>query len=194
MQAFARWPGKIKPGTETEAVVSTLDVFPTFLSLLNASLPPGLDGQDITPILFGKEEEYDNNKRVLFFWRDGFADGPLPAPYGRMDVAAVKVGHIKAWFWTKSAHYNDDVEVFHDPPLLFDVNADPAEAFPLNADDYQQLISQVVELVEEHKQSINWGLPLALAKDPNFRPCADKDNHCRTWGEEVKEKTAAATD
>lgn len=113
MPAFARFPGKIASGTTTKASVSTLDVVPTLLSLLECSIPLGLDGVDISPVLLGEEEKYDSKNRILFFWRDGFSQGPLPAPYGRMDVAAVKIGHIKAWFWTKSAHYNNDPEEFH---------------------------------------------------------------------------------
>ena len=180
MPAFARFPGKVAPATVSKAVVSTLDVFPTVLSLLNVSLPPGLDGVDISPILFGEEVAYNNQSRVLYFWRDGFSDGPLPAPYGRLDVAAVKVGFLKAWFWTKSAHYNDDIEVYHSPPLLFNIEEDPAEANPLNPGDYRDFIATVVNLVEQHKKSINWTFPLALAKDPRYRPCADPSNHCRT--------------
>ena len=192
MPAFARFPGKIKPNTTTKAVVSTLDVFPTFLSLLNASPPPGLDGVDISPVLFGREESY-NQSRVLYFWRDGFSEGPLPAPYGRMDVAAVKIGHLKAWFWTKSAHYNDDPEVYHSPPLLFNIENDPAEATPLNPDDYQDFIETVETLVEEHKNSIDWTFRLALTKDRSFRPCADPENHCRT-SELVHEETLLSVD
>ena len=180
MPAFARWPGRIKAGKETEAIVSTLDVFPTVVSLLNTSSPPGLDGVDISSVLFGKEEEYDSNNRILFFWRDGFPGGPLPAPFGRMDVAAVKVGHIKAWFYTKSAHYNDDASVYHDPPLLFNVNVDPGESAPLDPRLHHDLITRISKLVKEHKMSVDWTTPLALARDPTYRPCGDPGNHCRT--------------
>lgn len=189
MPAFARFPGMIQPNTETKAVVSTLDVFPTLLSILNLSLPPGLDGVDISPVLFGREDEY-NHSRVLYFWRDGFSEGPLPAPFGRMDVAAVKIGHLKAWFWTKSAHYNDDPEVYHDPPLLFNIEDDPAEAYPLNPDDYQEFVFSVIKLVKHHKKTIEWTAPLALEKDPSFRPCADPNNHCRTSEREEGESVA----
>lgn len=192
MPAFVRFPGRIEPNTETKAVVSTLDVFPTFLSMLDAPLPPGLDGVDISPVLFGQEDSY-NQSRVLFFWRDGFSEGPLPAPYGRMDVAAVKVGHLKAWLWTKSAHYNDDREVYHSPPLLFNIENDPAEAHPLNPGEYQDFIAQIKSLVDEHKKSIEWTLPLALAKDPNHRPCADKSNNCRTR-ENLQEEASTSVD
>ena len=117
---------------------------------------------------------------MLFFWRDGFRDGPLPPPYGRLDVVAAKLGRFKAWFWTKSAHYNQDEEVFHHPPLLFDVLADPAEAFPLDTSNHQDLIDRILLFVEEHKKDVGWSYPYCLDTDPKYVPCVDKSNGCRT--------------
>ena len=126
MPAIARWPGKIPERRETMDMVSTLDLLPTILGMVGMQPPSGhnrnLDGIDITNILYqGTSPETEEDERILYFWRDGFKEGPLPQPYGRFDVVAVKIGRIKAWFYTKSSHYNDDDEVYHDPPLLFDV-------------------------------------------------------------------------
>jgi hypothetical protein len=166
------------------ALVSTIDVVPTILSILKSrqlASTTYLDGVDISSVLFGREAEFDTDNRVLFFWRDGFEDGPLAPPYGRFDVVAVKLGRIKAWFWTKSAHYNKDLEVEHDPPLLFDTVADPAEAYPLGPNErFWELIQHIKSLVREHKKSIDWTYTLALAQDPQYVPCADKASRCRT--------------
>jgi len=182
MPALARWPGKITAGGESMALLSTLDVVPTLLSILRkGSVSNELDGIDISPVLFGKDVNFDDaGDRILFFWRDGFEDGPLGPPYGRFDVAAVKVGRIKAWFWTKSAHYNDDTEVYHDPPLLFDTLTDPAEANPLDPADFNDILDRIHNSVHDHKKSVEWTYPLALARDPAFIPCVDKETGCRT--------------
>lgn len=165
-------------------MVSTLDVLPTLLSIVGREIPDGIDGRDISDILTGNDEvlhRIDHDmERVLFFWRDGFASGPLPSPYGRFDVAAVKVGRFKAWIWTKSAHYNDDEEVYHDPPLLFDVLKDPAEAFPLDPSSHQDLINRILVFVEEHKKNVGWSYPYALETDSRFIPCVDESTGCRT--------------
>ena len=179
MPAIARFPGKIASGSETMAMVSTLDVMPTILSMLGRPIPANLDGMDVSDVYFGKGTA-ETEQRILFFWRDGFEDGPLPPPYGRFDVVAVKLGRIKAWFSTKSAHYNDDVEVYHDPPLLFDTLSDPAESLPLDPSGYHDFIQTVTELVRKHKESIDWTLPLALASDPKYLPCVDPSKGCRT--------------
>ena len=50
--AIARWPGRIPAGVRSNAVVSSLDVFPTFCALAGASSSDLLlDGQDIRPVL-----------------------------------------------------------------------------------------------------------------------------------------------
>ena len=183
MPAVVSWPQRIRAGKESWVSVSTLDVVPTVLSIVNGEVLSGLDGVDISAVLFDQKDEEKVEKledRVLFFWRDGFATGPLPPPYGRFDVAAAKLGRHKAWFYTKSAHYNQDVEVYHDPPLLFDVVADASEAKPLDVDEYMDVIDRILEAVKEHKKTVEWGKPLGLATDPKYFPCASWENKCRT--------------
>lgn len=190
MPALVRWPGRIGAGRTTDALVSTLDVVPTVLSIAGVDEATidglGMDGKDIGGILLGKDDALPHlQDRILFFWRDGFAEGPLPAPFGRMDVVAAKVGRIKAWFWTKSGHYNDDPEVRHDPPLLFDTVADPAESRPLDPALHEPLIQRIVWAVDDHKRGANWTHPgpLTLERDPKYLPCANRTNRCRTGGD-----------
>lgn len=79
MPALMRWPGHILAGTETMKMVSMLDVLPTILSIVGKEIPDEIDGEDISQILTGTKNAShdDNDDRVLFFWRDGFSNGPL---------------------------------------------------------------------------------------------------------------------
>jgi len=63
---IARWPGKIPAGTKNSEFCSSLDLFPTFMSVAKAKLPAKvkLDGCDILPVLTGK----DKSKRTEHFW------------------------------------------------------------------------------------------------------------------------------
>ena len=61
----------------------------------------------------------------------------------------MKLGWYKIWFWTKSSHYNADEEVYHNPPLIFDVLNDPAEAYPLDPSKHSDMISRALNLVAE---------------------------------------------
>ena len=189
MPAIVRWKGGGVPVGETSAeMVSTLDVLPTVLSIIEKEIPTGseVDGVDVSDIFLGETPHAMNNdddkrsERAIFFWRDGFKSGPLPDPFGRFEVVAMKINWYKLWFWTKSSHYNDDEEVYHDPPLIFDVLNDPAEAHALNPNEFTELISQARNLLEAHKSSVEWTKPLTLARDPKYLPCVNNESGCRT--------------
>lgn len=48
---IARWPGKVKPGSVTDAMVSLVDLLPTFLDAAGAERPKGLDGRSFLGVL-----------------------------------------------------------------------------------------------------------------------------------------------
>jgi len=53
---IARWPNRIKPGTRSSELTTTMDILPTFCSLAGAKLPEKkIDGFDISPLLFGQD-------------------------------------------------------------------------------------------------------------------------------------------
>jgi uncharacterized sulfatase len=54
---IARWPGKVKPGTTTDALVEYVDVTPTFLDVAGAKAQD-LDGKSFLPVLLGKADEH----------------------------------------------------------------------------------------------------------------------------------------
>ena len=51
---IAWWPGHISAGTRSEAIVGTIDIHPTLLSLAGVPLPQDrvMDGMDLSPVLF----------------------------------------------------------------------------------------------------------------------------------------------
>ena len=51
---IAYWPGSIKGGQVCEELVSTIDLFPTFLEASGAVAPPVLPGKSLIPILKGE--------------------------------------------------------------------------------------------------------------------------------------------
>ncbi|XP_053231356.1 arylsulfatase G isoform X3 [Podarcis raffonei] len=56
---LAYWAGKIPANATSPAMLSTLDIFPTLVSLANASLPPNrqFDGMDVSEVLFGQSNK-----------------------------------------------------------------------------------------------------------------------------------------
>jgi uncharacterized sulfatase len=54
---LVRWPGKVKPGTSTDALASLVDVMPTLAQIAGGkadSVPPALDGKSLIPVLLGE--------------------------------------------------------------------------------------------------------------------------------------------
>jgi arylsulfatase A-like enzyme len=65
----AVWPGKIKPGSRTDRVALTMDLFPTLLEVAGASdhCPRNIEGRSFLPTLLGKRQGPED--RMLFFTR-----------------------------------------------------------------------------------------------------------------------------
>ncbi|MBN2047337.1 MAG: sulfatase-like hydrolase/transferase [Anaerolineaceae bacterium] len=49
------WNGQIAPGSESNTLVSHIDLLPTMLEIANAARPPILEGETILPVLRGEE-------------------------------------------------------------------------------------------------------------------------------------------
>ena len=62
---IVRWPGVVKPGTTSEALVSTIDVLPTVAEIADVEVPTGVDGRSLLPLLKGEPN---------VAWRDAYFD------------------------------------------------------------------------------------------------------------------------
>ena len=60
MPLIVKWPGKVKPGTVSEALVQNLDYAETFLDIAGTEIPKDMQGKSLTPLLKGevKDEEF----------------------------------------------------------------------------------------------------------------------------------------
>ena len=90
--ALAYWPGKVPPNSVTNALASTLDVFPTVARLAGAALPPDrmFDGVDLSPVLF---DAHPTAHSVLYHPNSG-AYGP-PG-----EIGALRYGRYKAVYYS----------------------------------------------------------------------------------------------
>jgi N-sulfoglucosamine sulfohydrolase len=52
------WPGVVKPGTRTDAMVSWTDLLPTLLEAAGGEPPRGIDGRSFLPVLRGEKAEH----------------------------------------------------------------------------------------------------------------------------------------
>lgn len=132
------WPGTVPPASIESGIGTTMDLLPTFVSLAGGSLPSDrvYDGNDLGQALGGKGPSSTDR---LFYYREG-------------ELYAVRKGPFKAHFITKPAYEPGEKET-HDPPLLFNLNHDPAEKFDVSA-QHPEIVEAMYALVREHKATL----------------------------------------
>jgi arylsulfatase A-like enzyme len=84
----AAWPGRIKPGSQSDRVCLTMDIFPTVLEAAGVACRHPIDGVSFLPALMGRTEPAP--ERTLFFIR---REGGLA--YGGKTIDAVRRGDWK---------------------------------------------------------------------------------------------------
>lgn len=55
---FAVWPDVIKPGSQTDAMVSLVDVLPTLIEVAGGTPPKDIDGRSFRTVLLGKKTKH----------------------------------------------------------------------------------------------------------------------------------------
>jgi arylsulfatase A-like enzyme len=65
--ACAVWPGRIRPGSRSDRVAATTDLFPTLLAAGGARIRHRIEGRSFLPALLGKDQPAED--RLLFFTR-----------------------------------------------------------------------------------------------------------------------------
>lgn len=55
---IARWPGRIRAGSVTGAMISFVDVTPTFVDVAGGRAPENLDGRSFKPVLLGRASAF----------------------------------------------------------------------------------------------------------------------------------------
>jgi arylsulfatase A len=130
---IAWWPAKIRAGRVVGEPVSTMDLFPTLVTLAGGAVPGDrtYDGMDVSRLLTGEISKLSgpgiDGGREIVFW------------YQRNPVA-IRSGK---WKWLRAGFWNQRA-------ALYDVDADPGEANDLSKtrpDLAQQLDARITQLV-----------------------------------------------
>lgn len=170
--AVAYWPGRIPTNVTSTALLSVLDIFPTVLALAGARLPQGrhFDGLDASEVLFGGSQ---TGHRVLFHPNSGAA-----GEYGALQT--VRLERHKAFLLTGGAKACDGSvgpEQHHEPPLIFNLEDDGAEAAPLDTGsaEYQSVLPRVREALADvlHDIASDHISEADYTQDPSVAPCCN---------------------
>ncbi|NEW81298.1 MAG: sulfatase [Mariniphaga sp.] len=88
---MVRWPGVIKPKTESDAIVEYVDIVPTFLEIAGIAPAAPIDGKSLVPLLEGKVKEHKQYTFSLQTTRGIYSGSEY---YGIRSVADKKYRYI----------------------------------------------------------------------------------------------------
>jgi arylsulfatase A-like enzyme len=142
---IARWPGHIPAGTVSDAFITSLDLFPTFIALAGAPRPDViLDGFDIMAVLRGQAE----SPRKEMFWLH---------EHGANDIVQ-RAARVGQWKWVE-AHRNGQVK-----GGLFDLSVDIGEKHDLSRDK-----PEILKKVKARYDAWDWEMNHLLEPHGPFR-------------------------
>ena len=138
------WPGTIEPGV-TQEIGSAMDLFTTAIALAGGRVPDDrpIDGVDLSPVLFG---EGPSPREVMSYYRMG-------------ELYAFRQGRYKVHFVTEGRYGLPPVRTDHDPPILFDLDEDPAERFDVAA-ERPEVLAAIVAAAERYQANMTVAEPL----------------------------------
>ena len=137
--ALMRWAGHIPESIESDALATSMDLYPTVLALAGAALPEGvtLDGRDITPIMFDLPGATSPHKSFFYYSLTQLQ----AVRSGRWKLVLPREANSPYTLWL--SRYSDTVE----KPLLFDLHNDISESNDL-ADENPQIVEQLMQEAE----------------------------------------------
>jgi arylsulfatase A-like enzyme len=164
------WPGKVKPGSETSALIQSTDFFPTFADMLGWKLPDGVhfDGMSQRLLL-------ENGAKV----RDEiFCHFPHPEAHGEYEMMpaitpATPASSLRRGGWKLIRFYCDNADQT-DRYELYNLVADPGERHDLAAAQPDQ-VKQLAARLEHYLSDTEAVIPKANpAFNPNAKPLQNK--------------------
>lgn len=128
------WPGKIKPGTVSDQVNLTMDVFPTLAEVAGVDIDHAVNGRSFLPTLLGQSAE-EIERPLYFVRREG------GTRYGGKAYHALRLGD---WKLLQNSPYQ--------PMELYNLKEDPKEennVIEQNQQIYQRLNGLLMSHIQE---------------------------------------------
>lgn len=127
---IVHWPKHISPDVKTN-IVTVKDIYATALKLATGKIPENIDGSDLSPVLFGRENQFDEKSHFYYGLRN--------------ELFAVRKGpwklHIKTHSQTGKDYFNGML------PLLFNIDQDPSEQYEVT-EQHPEIVAELTHLIE----------------------------------------------
>lgn len=134
---IARWPGKIKAGTQTPHLSAFWDCLPTFAELAGAGAPAGIDGISFAPILLGRDSQQKKHDHLYWEFRTYHTQAVRKGPWKA--VRFLRQNRTELYNLAKDIGEKQDVSRQH-PGIVADLEKcmarahEPSALFPLDID------------------------------------------------------------
>ena len=136
---IARWPGRISPGTVSDAISMNIDILPTVAALVGAPLEPDrkIDGRNIWSLFQGSP---DTPHEFLYF-------------FDNEDIAAVRTQRwrllVRTYYRTNLVAFDTVEEILgFSYPLLFDMTSSHPERYSQARDNADALATMEAYLTQ----------------------------------------------
>lgn len=150
---LVKWPGKVQAGSVSDALISSVDVYPTLLEIAEHRevIAQQLDGKSFLDVLLGKQQEKDR----AIFWH-------YPVYHHDEPASAIRKGDWKL------------IEFFSDMHVeLYNLKEDIGETNNL-AEKMPQKVAELHQELTDWRQSVDAALPVP---NPDF-----DENRRKEWG------------
>lgn len=179
------WPARIPPGITINEPTNSFDIFPTMANIAGATIPDDrvIDGKDIMPLL--TQQQQISPHEFMFHY---CAKKIHAVRYRPRDGTTTWKAHFKTPKWIPGTQgcrgmchecYEESSLITHNPPLLFDITADPSESQPIesNSIEYKEVIYLINMVVIQHIKTVSI-VPNQLDKNTLFdmaglQPCCN---------------------
>ncbi|MDA0348134.1 MAG: sulfatase [Verrucomicrobia bacterium] len=189
---IAVWPGKIKPGTTTRAMVSWIDIIPTFIDVAGEGIPWKIDGRSFKNVLLGKTDSHRD--RIFAVQKGDKAMSVYPIRSVRTEQFKYILNLYPEFYYTthmdlvgsESPYYNRNwpswieaaktdpeatafLRAYHErpPEELYLVESDPFEKTNLvNDPSYQDVLIELRGLVADRMKAV--GDDKSLSGEPRY--------------------------
>lgn len=131
--AIAAWPGRIRPGSRSEAVLLTMDIFPTAMAAAGADMDATIDGRSFLDGMTGAGAYPAAARPLVFVRREGNRE--MGNPVYAVRRGEWKLVHNRPW----------------EPFQLFNLRADPLERTDRAADE-PRVLEEMAAILRAHIQ------------------------------------------
>ena len=86
------WPGKVKPKTTTNAIISWVDILPTLIDIIDEKAPKNIDGKSFSKVLYGHTNQH---RKVIYATHKGDTE---------MNVYPIRSVRVGSWKYIRNIH------------------------------------------------------------------------------------------